>query len=441
MSRLPIMKKHPRIKFKYLGLLLLTFRLNQVWAEGLTLDIVDSVDSTIPMAIVPFVWQGADLKSPIDAARIVKSDLTRTGYFTLLAEQNMLTKPAQMAAVKFRDWQVLGQEYMVIGRINESQRLYSIQVELLDVFKEEQIFSYQINATAAQLRQAMHRISDLVFEHVTGITGTFSSKIAYITRSQVTPKESLYRLLIADIDGYNPITIVASNEPLMSPTWSPDSKKIAYVSFEDKASSIFVQTLVTGERVKISSHPGINGAPAWSPDGKRMAITLSKDGNPDIFIINLVNRSLLKLTQNLAIDTEPTWSPDGKLIIFTSDRGGKPQLYQIPSSGGHAQRLTFQGSYNARGSFSRDGKKLVMVHGNNGDYRIAVMNLSNKTVSILTTGKMDEAPSFSPNGSLLIYAAQQGGQRVLSSISIKGGARRKIGIEGQVEIREAVWSP
>lgn len=433
--------KHPLIRrYKFFLLVLGAFTFAEIRAQGLVIDITGGVESTMPVAIVPFAWTGQTNQAPINVSSVVKSDLSLSGYFNLLPERNMLTRPTHADKVKFRNWQALGQEFLVIGQIKEVQGQYAIQFQLFDVYKEEQIFAYRMNFAKQELRRAAHSISNFVLQKLTGIRGVFDSKIAYITSVVQPNRQILYKLQVADADGFNPITIAASKEPLMSPVWSPDAKKIAYVSFEKKSSAIFIQTLATGERVKISSHPGINGAPAWSPDGKRMAMTLSKDGSPDIYVLNLINRNLQKLTKSFAIDTEPSWSPDGRYIVFTSDRGGKPQLYKMPSSGGRAERLTFQGDYNARGRFSQDGKKLAMVHGNRGDYRIAVMDIKTKTVSALTSGRQDESPSFAPNSNLLVYAAIRGNKRMLSVVSVDGRMQQKL-IFDRGEIREPAWSP
>ena len=270
----------------------------------------------------------------------------------------------------------------------------------------------------------------------------FATRVAYVTVSVGdTPKDRRYILQIADTDGFNPQNVIKSREPIMSPAWSPDGKKLAYVSFESKRSAIFIQTLASGDREKVSDFPGINGAPAWSPDGTQLAMTLSKDGNPEIYVMNLANRSLRRITDHFAIDTEPAWSRDGRQLVFTSDRGGKPQLYIVSSAGeSQPERITHEGDYNAGAAFSPNGKSLAMVHGNNGIYRIALMDLANKQLRVLTQGNLDESPVFAPNGSMILYASRNAGKAQLSAITIDGKVRESLRIESS-EVREPAWSP
>jgi len=409
-------------------------------ANELTIEITGGREAAVPIAIVPFGWQGAAAQLPVNIAGIVKSDLSRSGYFKTLDEKQMLTRPDRATDVRFRNWQALGQDYLLLGQVTESRGRYNISFQLFSVYKREQLMGYRMTVSSRELRRAAHHISDIVYQKLTGKKGVFNTRIAYITSVVQVNRRKLYKLMVADADGANPKKIVSSYEPLMSPAWSPDGKKIAYVSFEKKVSAIFVQTLANGQRVLVSSVKGINGAPAWSPDGQRLALTLSKDGSPDIYVINLVNHALVKLTNSYAIDTEPNWSPDGRRIVFTSDRGGKPQLYSMPAFGGKARRITFDGEYNARGVFSRDGRKLAMVHADGGNYRIAVMDMATRQLNVLTPGPLDESPSFAPNGSMLLYAAKKGNRSVLSAVSVDGRIHQRINFD-QGDVREPAWSP
>ena len=351
----------------------------------------------------------------------------------------MLTQPTDPERVNFRDWQALGQDYLVIGQIVGNGGSFNIQFQLFNVHNGQMLVGYRLVAGANELRRAAHYISDLIYEKLTGRKGVFNTRIAYVT-SVARGDGKQYMLQVADADGYNPRTIVESPEPIMAPAWSPDGSKIAYVSFHTKRSAIYVQTLATGQRESVAAFPGINGAPAFSPDGSRLAMTLSKDGSPDIYVMDLATRRLNRLTSGMSIDTEPTWSPDGSTIVFTSDQGGKPQLYMIPSSGGRATRLTFQGDYNARGRFSADGKSLAMVNGNGGRYRIAVMDLASRTVTVLSDGNLDDSPSFAPNGSMILFSANKGGRSVLSVVSTDGAMQQKLDFQGG-GVREPAWAP
>ena len=402
---------------------------------ALTIEITEGIESALPVAVVPFASSGA----PVDISAVVNADLERSGYFKMLAEQAMTSRPSSAGEVNFKDWQALGQNYMVVGRVNNAGGQYDVQFQLLDVYKGGQLLGYKMASSAADLRRTAHHISDLIFEKLTGKKGAFSGRIAYITSSGEA-KHQNHQLYVADADGFNPQTIAGSAEPLMSPSWSPDGKRIAYVSFERKTAAIYIQTLATGQRERIAEFPGINGAPAWSPDGTRLALTLSKDGSPDIYVLSLASHALLRLTKNFAIDTEPSWSPDGNNIIFTSDRGGKPQIYIAPSSGGAEKRLTFTGDYNARGSFSPDGRNIAMVHGNGGSYRIAIMDMSTRAINVLTSGPSDESPSFAPNGSMILYASKKGRTGFLSAVSIDGKMQQKL-VFNSGEVREPAWSP
>jgi TolB protein len=409
--------------------------INNSYAE-LNIEITKGVESALPVAVVPFATQSA----PVDIRGIVNADLARSGYFTMMSDSSMPSRPSTSAEVDFKTWQGLGQNYMVIGRVTDNGGQYNAEFQLFDVYKGEQMLGYQMSSSAADLRKTAHIISDMIFEKLTGKKGVFAGRIAYITSSKQGPRSWSYQLQVADTDGMTPQTIATSSEPIMSPAWSPNGKQIAYVSFEHRAAAIYVQTLATGARSRVAEFKGINGAPAWSPDSTRLALTLSKDGNPDIYVLNLGTRALTKLTNNSAIDTEPTWSPDGNNIVFTSGRGGKPQLYMVSSQGGNEQRLTFTGDYNARAAFSPDGKYLAMVHGNGSNYRIGVMDMANRSINAITSGPTDESPNFAPNGTMILYASRKGGTGFLSAVSIDGKMQQKL-VFNTGEVREPAWSP
>lgn len=398
----------------------------------------------VPIAIVPFAWQGPGPRPGIGA--IIAADLQRSGRFFPVNESNLPAQPHSGDDIEFANWKTfrvsnMPVEAIVIGQIkSKDEDHYEVLFQLFDIFQGEQIIGYKIPASRKEFRQTAHLISDMIYEKLTGQQGDFSTRIAYVTAAGEN-KNRRYSLQIADADGYNPRTMVRSKEPLMSPAWSPDGSKLAYVSFEKRGSSIFVQELATGKRQQISSVKGINGAPAWSPDGSKLALTLSYGRNPDIYIMTLATKALRRLSTSYAIDTEPVWSPDSKTIVFTSDRGGKPQLYKVSVHGGAAKRITFEGNYNARASFSSDGSHIAMVHSaKKGQFQIAVMALDTNDLRVLTSGSLDESPSFSPNGTMIIYASTEGGRGGLSAVSVNGGIHQRYIFE-EGSVREPAWSP
>jgi TolB protein len=342
--------------------------------------------------------------------------------------------------VRFQDWRTLGAENLVIGKVeSDGADQYRVQFRLFDVFRGSQITGYSLPATADGLRYVAHRISDIIYEALTGQPGAFATRIAYVISETENGKKT-YELQLADSDGYNPKTLLSSAQPLMSPAWSSDGRKLAYVSFENRRAAVFTQEIATGKREQLAAFSGINGAPAWSPDGRSMAVTLSRDGNPEIYSMRLSDKTLKRLTFGPSIDTEPVWSPDGQSIVFTSDRGGSPQLYRMSAQGGRAERITFDGNYNASADFSPDGKMLAMVHGENGKYRIAVQDLDTGLLRVLSDGSLDESPSFAPNGSMIIYATEAGRRGVLAAVSSDGRFRQRFSLQ-QGNVREPVWSP
>ena len=417
----------------------------------LQIQITEGVDKALPIAVVPFGWQGTGAAAPLDAASIVSADLARSGRFDPLDRKDMLQRPTTVADVDFGDWRIQGSEVLIIGRVlQQGPDQYEIQFQVFDVLRGEQLLGYRQPATAADFRRSCHRVADLIYEKLTGVRGVFSTRIAYVTvaRSQIQGQgqgqgkiKSNYRLVVADADGQNVRVMVDSQQPIMSPAWSPDGRKVAYVSFEANRSEIYVQDLQSGSRKRVSARPGVNGAPAWSPDGKTLAVSLSRqDGNLDIYTLDLSTQVLTRLTSGSAIDTEPAWSLDGQQIYFTSDAAGGPQVYRVSVDGGSAQRVTFEGSYNARPRMAPNGKQLAVVHNDRGNYRIAVVDLARSTTQVLSDGRLDESPSYAPNGEMLIFATREGTRGVLATVSTNGRIKSRIP-ELNGDVREPAWSP
>ncbi len=424
-----------------LSILLLVIHFPVLADNTLTIEITEGAEGALPIAVVPFGLQGGGAGPSQDVAAIVRTDLERSGRFKPMPVTDMLARPTVASKVEFRDWKALDMDYLVVGQINPGgQGSYTIRFWLFDVFKKEQLASYSVPTTERDLRAAAHHIADIIYEKLMGQRGAFSTRVAYVTSAVAPGGKQQVRLQVADADGYNPQTIVTSKEPLMSPAWSPDGQRLAYVSFERGRPSVYVQEVFTGKRRKVASYKGINGAPAWSPDGRKLALTLSKDGNPNIYVLDLSRGSLNMLTRHYAIDTEPAWSPDGRSIVFTSDRGGKPQIYRVPAFGGKVERVTFEGDYNARASYSPDGKTLTMVTRQNGQFRIGVLDLENGALQVLSGGRLDESPSFAPNGSMIIYATKIRGKGELAAVSVDGNVRQRLALQAG-DVREPVWSP
>jgi TolB protein len=403
----------------------------------LVIEVTHGVDNPTPIAIVPFEWSGSGFL-PESISQIVSADLARCGQFAPLPEKNMpLSLPSRQSDIVFRDWRQYNMEYIVIGHIEPiDNKSYRAFFELYDVQGQRQLFS---KTASGNLRDIAHYISDQVYEALTGFRGHFSTQVVYVQAHG----QSSYQLLMADQDGARVQEILSSSEPIMSPTWSPDGKEVAYVSFENHRPAIFRQEIKTGKRQLLSNFPGLNNAPAWSPDGKKMALVLSKDDNPEIYVMDLETGLLSRITDHFGIDTEPSWAPDGKTLIFTSNRGGQPQIYRIDLATRKLERLTFDGDYNARGSITPDGKSLVLVHRETatGIFHIAVMDLATKQMYTVTeTTKLDESPTVSPNGRMIMYATTEGDKGILSETSIDGKVKVRLPAQAG-DVREPAWSP
>lgn len=405
----------------------------------LTIEITQGVDTGIPIAVVPFAWSGPG-KPPQAIADIVEADLNRSGRFMGVSRKDFVSFPSEDRDVVYKEWRVIKAEALVIGKVAPfGAGRYEVEFRLYDVFKQTQLAGLRYVVSTPMLRTVAHQIADVVYEKLTGEPGAFNTRIAYITREN-SARGSVYRLQIADSDAHNPITRRQSSEPLLSPAWSPDGKRIAYVSFEDKRPKVYIDNLSDNRRELVAEFAGINGAPAWSPDGRRLALALSKDGNPEIYVLELATRQLRRLTNDPAIDTEPGWSPDGRHLIYTSDRAGRPQIYRMTADGRQTERLTFEGDYNARASYAPDGRSLVLVTALQGRFRIATLRLDSGALQVLTDTTLDESPSFAPNGRMILYATEVQGRGVLASVSADGRVRQLYRLE-EGDVREPAWSP
>jgi TolB protein len=402
---------------------------------GLEITVSGSQIAPRPIAIVPFE-QPAGLGTNL--AEVVAADLARTGQFKPLAPADMLERPADAARVNFRNWRAVGVDNVVVGQARRVGGNLTVRFQVLDVLRGRELATYELRVPdPRRLRPVAHQIADLLYEKLTGVPGYFNSQIAYVAASG-QGKRRQFQIVIADADGVNPVTVAASNEPLMSPSWSPDRRQLAYVGFERGRSAIYIHTLATGELRRFLHENGINGAPAWSPDGRQLAVTLSFERNPDIYVIDLASGARRQITNHFAIDTEPAWSPDGKQIAFTSDRGGQPQVYVVSAAGGEARRLTFEGRQNLRPSYSPDGSMLVLVNVEGTSYRIALLDLASRELRALSNGPLDESPSFAPNGSVVIYAAQGQQGAELATVTVDGRVRQRLSQAG--DVREPTWS-
>ncbi|MEC8299918.1 MAG: Tol-Pal system beta propeller repeat protein TolB [Pseudomonadota bacterium] len=406
----------------------------------LRIEITQGLDRAVKIAVVPFAWKGKR-SSPAELDQIIANDLRISGRFEPLKKENMLSFPENESEIFVRDWRMLGAEYLVYGYLEPNEVEVKMHFGIYDVAKAAIVRRRTLNGLPRELRDMAHYVSDQIFEVVTGIEGSFSTQIMYVTAEKSVDGESLYALNIADSDGWGVRRIWESKEPILSATWSPDSGSVAYVSFElDGRPGVFLHDLSTDKREVLTRFAGLNGAPSFSPDGKTLALVLSKDGNPDIYLLDLVTRDLRRVTRHYGIDTEPSWSADGESIIFTSNRGGQPQIYQLRLEDLQIQRLTFEGDYNAKASLLKDGSALVMVHRRDGVFHIAMLNLQTGMLDVLTETSLDESPSVAPNGSLVIYATQKNGEGILATVSVDGLVKFNLP-SSSGDVREPAWSP
>jgi TolB protein len=428
--------------FSCLTVLALTWACPLAHASEFVVEVTKGQTEAIPIAVVPFASAELNAAS-FDVAQLVSDDLARSGRFRTMERKDMIEQPHTGANIGFDDWRRLNNDYIVVGSMQaDGTDHYSITYELYNVLTKQRLLGFQVTSNRPGLRSASHQIADAVFEKILGIRGAFSTRIAYISVLGHLPNKT-FQLIVADADGENPRVVMQSHEPLMSPSWSPDGSSLAYVSFEARLPTVYVQTLKSGDRHVVSSQAGVNQAPAWSPDGKKLALVLStRDGNLDIYVKDLTTQQLSRITDDPGIDTEPQWSKDGQSIYFTSDRAGGPQIYKVGiRPGDKPRRLTFQGSYSARPRISPDETQLAFVIQEDGAYRIATLDLRGRgDVQVLTKGHFDVSPSYAPNGAVLIYASRDKGRGVLALVSADGRVQQRL-VSSEGELQEPAWAP
>ncbi|RPI46721.1 MAG: Tol-Pal system protein TolB [Betaproteobacteria bacterium] len=400
---------------------------------ALTIEIIGGGERQIPVAIAPL--QG-EARLPHRISEVVAADLARTGLFRMVDPGGIAPMPVEPGEVRYGDWTSRGAEALVIGSITPTaDGRFEVRFRLLDVQKQVQLAGFSYTISGAQARNAAHRIADVVYEKLLGIPGAFATRIVYVVKQG--PR---YELQVSDADGFGAQTVLASNEPIISPTWAPDGNRLAYVSFEAKKPIVYVQTLSSGQRRAVANFRGSNSAPAWSPDGRRLAVVLTRDGNSQIYMMSAQGGSASRLSNSASIDTEPNFSPDGQSLLFTSDRGGSPQIYRMSVSGGSVERLTFDGTYNVSPRYSPDGKSFVYVQRSGGRFNLMLQELGTRQVIPLTDGVIDESPSFAPNGRMILYASKQGGRGILAAVSNDGRIKQRLTVQSG-DVREPAWGP
>jgi TolB protein len=398
-----------------------------------TIEITGGGANQIPIAILPFA--GESLLST-SLTSIVEADLARSGLFRAQRAGGVNPLPTDVSQVNFADWKSRNTDALVIGQVVRlADGRFEARFRLLDIPKQAQIAGVVYTFTSAQVRATAHRIGDFIYEKLTGERGVFSTRIAYVVKQGVR-----FELQIADADGHGAQVALASREPIISPTWSPEGSRIAYVSFESKKAVVYVHSLMSGRRQVVANFRGSNSAPAWSPDGKQLAVVLSREGGSQLFLINADGSNVRRLARSSGIDTEPFFTPDGQYLYFTSDRGGSPQIYLIAASGGEATRVTFDGSYNVTPRLSPDGKLLAYVTRRDEQFQLAVLDLASRQTQVLTDTQRDESPSFAPNGRMIIYATEMGGRGVLAATSSDGRMKQRLSVQA-ADVREPAWGP
>jgi len=406
----------------------------------LVIEITRGIENPIKIAVVPFRVKSAGAFD-VDLARLIEANLERSGQFLRVRRDTMLSLPGPDDQIFYRDWRAIDSEYTVVGSVENDDQGLLVRYGLHDVYGEKLVFPIErLSESSDSLRDIGHYISDRIYEALTGVKGIFSTRLLYVSAERRSEKDQTFKLILSDADGGRPQTIFQSSEPILSPSWSPDGSRVAYMSFKGKRAGIYVQTLASGEVLKVAEFPGLNSAPSFSPDGRKLVMTLSRDGNAEIYVANLRTGELDRMTNHFSIDTEASWSPDGRSILFTSSRGGKPQLYMMNLADKTVKRVTFDGDYNSNGAYTPDGESIVFVHRTNERFHIARMNLKTREIRILTETDLDESPSVAPNGTMLIYATSDEERGLLGLVSMDGRVRVRLPSVSE-SVREPAWSP
>lgn len=431
-------------KVASLFLFIITCLLSFSASAILSMELTRGMAGAIPIAVVPFAVNG-EIPSQ-DVSGIITTDLTNSGRFKVVGKNSLSEFPDDARNVSTNYFRRLGTDNVVIGKIESvgSDR-YQVGFQLLDIYRgsgiKSVVLTKKYTITSDQLRSIAHHISDLIYQQLTGVRGVFSTKLAYVVVQRPADAATRYILEVADQDGYAPRPLLDSPEPIMSPSWSPSGKQIAYVSFENKRANIYLQDVATGARRLLTGFPGINGAPAWSPDGRRLALVLSKSGSPNIYIMDIASRQLTQVTNDFYINTEPAWSPDGRSLLYTSNKSGGPQIYKVNLGSNSSNRISYDGDYNARASFTRDGKYVAMIHRVSGAYNIAILDLDSGTTRVLNSSATDSAsPSLAPNGSMVLYDTVYGGRNMLGMVSVDGRIQLHLPARNG-EAQDPAWSP
>lgn len=408
---------------------------------ALDLELTQGIDSARPIAIMPLSGEESISDNNSNVRAVINKDLQNSGRFKLADVSGLLPAIGGVSGINYDFWRGKKIEDIVVGNIKKLDgNTYQVAFQLVDIYGKSTLLDRQYKVPAAELRTLAHHISDLIYEKLTGDRGIFATKVAYVMVQRSSGAVARYSLEVADVDGFNPHKLLTSDQPIMSPAWSPDGKKIVYVSFEGNRANIYLQDVATGQRQVISKQPGINGAPAWSPDGRRLAVVLSTTGYPKIYVMDVSGGAVQQITSDWYLDTEPSWAKDGQSIIFTSNRGGTPQIYRVYLDSKKVERVTYNGTYNARASFTADGKNITMLHQDGGAFNIAMQNLETGRVSVLTRSDFNESPSIAPNGKMIIYATNVGGRGVLAIASSDGKVKITLPAR-EGEVQEPAWSP